>query len=438
MAATLAVRGLSKKYRINQPAPRSTTAAGRLGDALAAPFSYLRSMLPGGVGAEDFWALRDVSFEMEAGETLALVGRNGAGKSTLLKILSRITAPTHGEAELNGRVGSLLEVGTGFHQELSGRENIYLNGAILGMTRGEIARRFDAIVDFAGTGPFLDTPVKRYSSGMRMRLAFAVAAHLEPEILLVDEVLAVGDQEFQQKCLGKMREVGNEGRTVVFVSHNLTAVRGLCQRGILLEKGELRADGPVEAVIGQYLGVGASGMSCARWDAADAPGNDVTRVGLVRACTEEGETRDAFDIRRPIVLEVEYWVDRPGVWFSPSLQLFNDAGVLLFNSNSQMDPSGGCLYPEAGYYRSRCVIPGNLLAEGVHSLRLIMWGFTRPAHKGVVLPDVISFNVYDPLEGDSARGLYTREFPGVMRPKLAWETAWRGSDRPREANELQS
>ena len=240
----VSVRGLSKSYSIAHAA-KHTTAGEALMHTLKNPFARAER--------ETFWALQDVSFDVHQGDVVGIIGRNGAGKSTLLKILSRITEPTAGQIDLYGRVGSLLEVGTGFHPELTGRENVYLNGAILGMKRAEIARQFDAIIDFSGTEQFLDTPVKRYSSGMYVRLAFAVAAHLNPEILIVDEVLAVGDAEFQKKCLGKMKDVARSGRTVLFVSHNMAAVRQLCTSAIALKNGRMTRQGGTEEIIVDYL-----------------------------------------------------------------------------------------------------------------------------------------------------------------------------------------
>ena len=249
----ISVHNLGKEYVIGARADRNATFAETLTATISAPFQRLRRLQGKVEPAERIWALKDVSFEVEQGEVVGIIGRNGAGKSTLLKVLSRITSPTEGRIEIRGRVASLLEVGTGFHGELTGRENIYLNGAILGMSRTEITRKFDEIVDFAGVEQFIDTPVKRYSSGMYLRLAFSVAAHLEPEILIVDEVLAVGDAEFQRKCLGKMREVSGEGRTVLFVSHNTAAVSDLCSEGVLLDHGRVRARGSVPVVLAQYL-----------------------------------------------------------------------------------------------------------------------------------------------------------------------------------------
>jgi lipopolysaccharide transport system ATP-binding protein len=246
------VERLGKRYRIGARQERATTLLGRLKDLAVSPFDYLSSTLRGPSEEEILWALRDVSFEVKRGEVVGIIGRNGAGKSTLLKILSRITEPTKGFAEINGRVGSLLEVGTGFHPQLTGRENIYLNGAILGMKKAEMDRQFDEMVAFAEIDKFIDTPVKRYSSGMYVRLAFAVAAHLEPEILLVDEVLAVGDVAFQKKCLGKMGEVAEGGRTVLFVSHNMVAIRNLCKKSIVLENGKQLFSGTTDDAISHY------------------------------------------------------------------------------------------------------------------------------------------------------------------------------------------
>ncbi len=282
----ISVRNLSKQYRIGMRGPRYRTLRESLAGAFMAPF---RSRKDTGASADFIWALKDVSFDVQRGEVLGLIGRNGAGKSTLLKVLSEITYPTEGRVEIRGRVGSLLEVGTGFHPELTGRENIFLNGAILGMTRAEITRKFDEIVSFAEVEKFIDTPVKRYSSGMYVRLAFAVAAHLEPEILLVDEVLAVGDTQFQKKCMGKMGDVARgEGRTIIFVSHNMAAIEALCERCILLDGGRVAADGPVEQVISAYQAAGAE-ASGAGIDLSRHPGRRAGSVPLMRRAAVLGE-----------------------------------------------------------------------------------------------------------------------------------------------------
>ena len=293
MSAAIATHALSKRYRLGE---------------LQASYGTLRDSIVGLVGKvgrrhrhEEIWALRDVSFEVQEGEVLGLIGANGAGKSTLLKVLTRITAPTSGRAEIRGRVGSLLEVGTGFHSELTGRENIYLNGAVLGMKRREIARKFDEIVEFSGISTFLDTPVKRYSSGMYVRLAFSVAAHLEPEILLVDEVLAVGDAEFQRRCLGRMEDLGDSGRTVILVSHNMQTITQLCDRVVLLEGGSVVADGPSSETVAAYLqSVHGTGSSALWPDLAEAPGDDLVRLRSLRVVDESGETTSAVDVRRPV------------------------------------------------------------------------------------------------------------------------------------------
>jgi lipopolysaccharide transport system ATP-binding protein len=325
------VTNLSKLYRIGV-AERQPQSLGVLARGLfSSPFAYLQRMLRPPTEQETLWALRDVSFEVKRGEVVGIIGRNGAGKSTLLKILSRITEPTEGRAEIHGRVGSLLEVGTGFHPELTGRENIYLNGAILGMKRAEIDRKFDEIVAFAEIERFLDTPVKRYSSGMYVRLAFAVAAHLEPEILLVDEVLAVGDASFQKKCLNKMQDVGQEGRTVLFVSHNMPAITRLCPRTVLLENGKVVQDGPSQRAISIYLESGHGTTAIREWtDLSKAPGNKVVRLCAVRIRKEDGQITDSVDIRRPVRIEMEYEVLEPGYVLVPNYHLTNEEGVHVF------------------------------------------------------------------------------------------------------------
>ena len=309
---------LGKQYRIGSQLGKYPTLRDKLADALAAPLRRVGKLLRGeATGAagldETIWALRDVSIEIGQGEVVGIIGRNGAGKSTLLKILSRITEPTVGFVDICGRVGSLLEVGTGFHNELTGRENVYLNGAILGMKREEIDRKFDEIVAFAEVEKFIDTPVKHYSSGMYLRLAFAVAAHLEPEILLVDEVLAVGDAAFQKKCLNKMEGVGQQGRTVLFVSHNMPAITRLCERAILLDEGRVIMDGLASQVVSTYLSSDLGTTAVREWpDPGQAPGNEVARLRAVRVRSEDGQVTDVVDIRQPVGIEMEYEVLKSG------------------------------------------------------------------------------------------------------------------------------
>ncbi|MFA5909865.1 MAG: ABC transporter ATP-binding protein [Vicinamibacterales bacterium] len=303
----ISVEGLSKRYRIQHQQARQPYLALRdvIAQKVTAPFRRLRSQTsPPVPAAEDFWALTDVSFEVRRGEVLGIIGRNGAGKSTLLKVLSRITEPTGGRVVLRGRAASLLEVGTGFHPELTGRDNIFLNGAILGMSRAEIARKFDAIVDFAGTERFLDTPVKRYSSGMYVRLAFAVAAHLEPEILIIDEVLAVGDAEFQRKCLGTMNAAARGGRTVLFVSHHLATVENLCQTGLLLDGGRVKKMGPVREVIAAYANEPNRGTATAILGRADRQGSGAIRFAEVRWLDAEGAAIPSLVAGSPGVMEL--------------------------------------------------------------------------------------------------------------------------------------
>jgi lipopolysaccharide transport system ATP-binding protein len=375
--------------------------------------------------ARELWALKGVSFEVADGETLGIVGKNGAGKSTLLKILSRITKPTSGRASIDGRVGSLLEVGTGFHNELSGRENIFLNGAILGMKRAEIAAKFDEIVAFSEIEKFIDTPVKHYSSGMYMRLAFSVAAHLEPEILIVDEVLAVGDIAFQKKCLSKMGTFRRAGRTVLFVSHNLPAVARLCRRVVWLDRGKVRADGPAADVVSAYLDAQTRIASERSWSGAEeAPGNDVVRLRRVRSAGETRETASSFDIRRPIVLELEYEVRAGGKQLTPTFHIYNGDDVCVFVSNDA-GPEWNLRPREKGVYTSRAVIPGNFMAEG--SFLVTAAVFTaEPFEEHLQVRDAIRFEVVDRLDGGTARGNFGGAMIGAVRPVLHWETEFKG------------
>lgn len=325
----------------------------------------------GAVARTTFNALEDISFDVKHGETIGFIGRNGAGKSTLLKILSRVAAPNSGRVRIRGRVASLLEVGTGFHPELTGRENVYLNGAILGMTKDEIRRKFDEIVDFSEIEEFIDTPVKRYSSGMYVRLAFAVAAHLEPEILIVDEVLAVGDHNFQKKCLGKMRDVRSEGRTVLFVSHNMTAVNALCVRSLLLQKGKVIADGPSADVTRTYLrAVSAAGQS--HWEFSQ-PGDSSKRafVKEVTILDKNGATCDGYELTQDFGIRVKYKLTEPIRGLSVGMQIISEDNneTVISLSDTELDLSRLDERP-AGDYVAEVRLPGNLLNTGLYSLRL--------------------------------------------------------------------
>lgn len=373
---------------------------------------------------ETLWALRDINFTVQQGEAVGIIGRNGAGKSTLLKILSRVTAPTSGAIKVKGKIASLLEVGTGFHPELTGRENIFLNGAIMGMSRREMQRKFDEIVDFSDIEQFIDTPVKRYSSGMYVRLAFAVAAHLEPEILVVDEVLAVGDAAFQKKCLGKMGEVAMEGRTVLFVSHNMNAITRLCERVMLLDKGWIIKDGVSQQVVKSYL-MSDLGTTAARsWpNPASAPGNEVVRLCQARVRTEGGQTNEIVDIRQPIGIEVEFEVLKPGMVLVPNYHFYNQEGVCVFIAADQ-DSTWRNTPRLTGCYVSTAWVPGNFLAEGTLIVNVAI-STMNPVIVHVHERDAIAFQVVDNLFGDSARGEFAGNIPGLVRPLLKWETQYR-------------
>jgi lipopolysaccharide transport system ATP-binding protein len=368
-----------------------------------------------------FWALKDVSFEVKQGEVLGIIGRNGAGKSTLLKLLSRITEPTSGRIEINGRVSSLLEVGTGFHGELTGRENTYLNGAILGMKRAEINRKFDEIVAFAGVEDFIDTPVKHYSSGMYLRLAFAVAAHLEPEILIVDEVLAVGDADFQRKCLGKMAGVADQGRTIFFVSHNMPAITRLCKRVLYMDEGHLRLDGSAHEVVKSYLHSELGTMSSREWpEFGKAPKGEIARLWAVRVRTDDGICTDKIDIRRPVGIEIEYEVLKPGFKLRSSIGVNNDEGVHVFEA-IENNPDWRLRIRNPGRYRVTAWIPGNFLAEGTMIVDVGL-GTVQPNILQCIVRQAVAFHVVDSCDGDSARGDYAGPLPGVVRPLLKWDT----------------
>jgi lipopolysaccharide transport system ATP-binding protein len=369
---------------------------------------------------ETIWALQGVSFNVGKGEVIGIIGRNGAGKSTLLKILSRITEPTTGVARLYGRVGSLLEVGTGFHPELTGRENIFLNGAILGMKKSEIVSKLDEIVAFAEIEQFLDTPVKRYSSGMYVRLAFAVAAHLETEILLVDEVLAVGDAEFQRKCLNKMEDIGHHGRTVLFVSHNLSAITRLCPRAILIEGGRVTQDAPSHEVVRFYLHSDLGTTAAREWrDPATAPGSDFVRLRSIRVLDDEGRVTDKVDIRREFSVQMEYDVVRPGKILVPNLHFVSVEGLTIFVS-LDLDPEWRGRERPAGRYASRAIVPGNFLTEGTVTIGAAM--STMPSEVHFFEREAVAFEVVDPMAADTARGDYGASLPGVVRPLLTWKS----------------
>ena len=435
------VENLSKQYQIGVKQESYRTLRDTLSDGfksffsrngkpspvVSGPLSSVSGFQRSALGAQrlaptdTYWALKNISFDIKRGQVIGFIGRNGAGKSTLLKILSRITEPTSGFADIYGRVGSLLEVGTGFHAELTGRENIYLNGAILGMKKTEIDRKFDEIVAFAEVEKFIETPVKHYSSGMYLRLAFAVAAHLEPEILIIDEVLAVGDANFQKKCLNKMEDVGKEGRTVLFVSHNMQAITRLCERVILLDEGGVGQDGPAQEVVSSYLRSELGTRAVREWDdSPKVPGNDIVRLRAARVRTEDGDISDVVDIRKPVAIEMEYRVLQSGHVLVPQFSLDNEEGIRVFVTFDS-DPSWRCRARPKGDYLSTVWIPGNYLAEGTLTVRAGIFTL-KPYKMHLLEPNVVAFRVVDTFDGHTARGDYAGHLPGVVRPLLKWNT----------------
>ncbi|MFY7888625.1 MAG: ABC transporter ATP-binding protein [Spirosomataceae bacterium] len=359
------------------------------------------------IAHEEFWALKDVSFQINKGDRVGVIGSNGAGKSTLLKVLSRITEPTQGSVKISGRVASLLEVGTGFHPELSGRENIFLNGAILGMKRDEIQRHFDAIVDFAGVEKFLDTPVKRYSSGMYVRLGFAISAHLEPEIMIVDEVLAVGDAEFQRKCLGKMKDASVSGRTILFVSHNLTAVQGLCNKSMFMQKGQLVEMGETSQVLATYLShVQKTELEAVYSTPEQAPGNDKIRLKSVRILPNYVDSQRHLDVRTSFKVKIEFWNMLDEANLNISLHLNSLTGECIFNIGTESKAF------KKGIVTAECEIPNDFLNDGSYSISFMVVKDT--ASPLFNFEEALIFEIEDYREGMAWYG----KWPGYIRPKI--------------------
>ncbi len=362
-------------------------------------------------GSSDYvWALRDINFEVKQGEVLGIIGRNGAGKSTLLKILSRTTSPTTGTVKIKGRVASLLEVGTGFHPELTGRENIFLNGAILGMTRREIKFKFDEIVDFAGVERYIDTPVKRYSSGMYVRLAFGVAAHLEPEILIVDEVLAVGDAEFQKKALGKMQDVsGKDGRTVLFVSHNMVAMKNLCNSIMYLQHGNIIETGPTDKVINNYLSHSKDDSVMSKFFESEesAPGNELIKIRRFEVCPLVKNSYDPITIETPINIDFDFWNLSGNREVNLSMHVYTNTDECIFATVTKQIKIGN------GLQKATCEIPGNFLNDGVYIVSMAVVGDSKPLF---VYDKKISFEVNESRKESNWHG----KWPGVVRPSLVF------------------
>jgi lipopolysaccharide transport system ATP-binding protein len=399
-------QGIGKTYRLGEQGTAYTLLRERLAEAIKAPFRKREAAQ----ASEPFWALKDVSFSIGQAEVIGLIGKNGAGKSTLLKILSRITEPTEGRIDLYGRVSSLLEVGIGFHPELSGRDNVFLNGAILGMSRNEIRRKFDEIVEFAEISKFLDTPVKRYSSGMYVRLAFAVAAHLEPDILIVDEVLAVGDSAFQQKCLGKMRDIRSEGRTVIVVSHNMATVSSLCQKVIWLANGQVKAAGDAQDIIRKYLSEGVEN------DFVWTPRHGVLSAFEYRSvsvASADPASIDGFPANAPIDVLFDITIHDKFPAARIEMHLMNDGGDVLLTSTSA-DASGQLNHEWArGPQRFRCRIPGDFLMPGRYFVTI-----TEPYGSYYILREnVLTFTVTE--EGSLAA---RDQRQGKIAPMLEWTT----------------
>lgn len=404
------VEGLSKKYRLG------SIGTGTLRHDLNRWWSKMRGKgdpyepldIEGKINAEmdEFWALRDLNFEVNQGDILGIIGKNGAGKSTLLKILSRVTTPTLGEIKVKGRIASLLEVGTGFHPELTGRENIFLNGAILGMTKKEIYRKLDEIIDFSGVERHIDTPVKRYSSGMYVRLAFAVAAHLEPEILIVDEVLAVGDSDFQKKCLGKMKDVSNEGRTILFVSHNMAAVKNLCDKAMWLDQGKLKAVSELSTVINSYITNTKQLNMFRSWEVNEkAPENKWVRFKKVEIIPHLTNPEEAFDIRTPFTINFQFYVLRSAIQLSVELAIYSYGGECIFDVPSPVINS------LKGLVSGQCQIPGNFFNNGSYYVSLYVVKDTTTSL--FEFEECLSFDLED------------------FRGEIQWYGKWMGAVRPK-------
>lgn len=419
MKPIIEIKGLGKRYDIMHQRGRYIALRDVLANVFKRPFSFLRSKARKAVGLEkreEFWALRNVSFDVMPGEVIGIIGKNGAGKSTLLKILTGITPPTEGEAIMRGRVSSLLEVGTGFHPELTGRENIFLNAAILGMTRKEIARKFDEIVAFSGVEKFLDTPVKHYSSGMQVRLAFSIAAHIEPDILIVDEVLAVGDAEFQKKSMGKMEEVtSQDGRTILFVSHNMEAIERLCTRTVWIDHGEIKQFGPTKEVVNDYLNR-ERGKNIAMYDFPFHEGSNM-QITKISIRDEDGEPSADLDMLAPFTIEVEFEVREAVDGAILSLLMFTNEDQMLLLSDP-FDYTNTYIESFApGKYRTRVRVPARLFNVGDYYFNAILH---MPMATILDRKKRVQFSIHD--SGSLKGRMYNQTYQGALAVPLLHET----------------
>jgi lipopolysaccharide transport system ATP-binding protein len=427
MASDITVRTekLGKAYRLGVMATQKQRGYDFLGFDL--PLQRLWPILLGdetdNTTADDvFWALRDLDLEVRRGEVVGVVGKNGSGKSTLLKILARVTEPSTGFADVTGQVGSLLEVGTGFHPELTGRQNVFLNGSIMGMTHEQIARRFDEIVEFAEVSQFIDTPVKHYSSGMYMRLAFSVAAHMECDIMIVDEVLAVGDIHFQKKCLGRIDSEVKSGKTVLFVSHNTSMIMQVCTRCILMENGRLIDDGRPQPIIETYLSRGKQMSAETVWNPGNAPTSPDRdfRLSAIRLLDAGGNMRSRFDVKEPIIVEMEWEVLKARMPLSLHIYVSHESGVTVFCSMDSNETPWRDKVPPVGRHRAQCLIPPHLLNEGLFMIEYLVCT-TPTTTEYATASEAITFYVIDDMRNEGVRGPWAREWPmSVIRPQMQW------------------
>lgn len=420
MSYAIKVAGLGKKYRIRHQAQSYKMLRETLADSISARRQKSGNSFP--LSSEEFWALRDINFEIKQGDRVGIIGRNGAGKSTLLKILSRITEPTTGEAIIRGKTSSLLEVGTGFHPELTGRENIYLNGAIMGMKKQEIKKRFDDIVAFAEIERFLDTPVKHYSSGMYVRLAFAVAAHLEPDNLIIDEVLAVGDAEFQKKCLGRMEDIWRSGKTLLLVSHNMPLITSLCNYCILLKEGRIIKTGPTRDVMNFYYKNNETVTGEVDFTQSPRqPGDLMAKLLKSRIRNNRGEVATEIKIGEPATVEMEYRLLKDNLAVTPNFHFYNSDGVCVFvTSDVGLDPQAN-LKNQQGTYLASCHIPADFLNSETYYIGVALTTMRDPiVHFNE--KDLLMLRVVDPISGVKTRGEYVGIFPGTVRPLLNWKS----------------